>query len=170
MGIALDVLTYQDVLLTIRGSQSDTSGDDERVIELMVEGRIYRDEPHVYLTYEESDLSGVEGVQTMLDVEGERVTLYRTGEIRTSMVFEEGRRYQSVYETPLGRMQMGIFPNSVYSSVDGEEGEVALHYQLDFGGRFIGNNTLSVTYRPCGSKDMVKTEYMQVQQQTGMIS
>ena len=150
----MDLTHTHHVLLTVRGTQTDLQGE-KQVIELMAEGQLRREGAHVYLSYQESEFSGVEGVSTMLDIEPGCVTLHRNGDVHTSMVFVAGHRYQSMYETPFGSVQLGVLPSAVYSDVVADEGEVTLQYQLDFGGRFTGKNTLHIAYKTRGKETAV---------------
>lgn len=69
--------------------------------------RLAQDEAGYTLSYQESELTGLEGTMTTIQVEGEQVTLMRVGEFNTQMVFREGRRHLSMYNTPYGAMAIG---------------------------------------------------------------
>lgn len=90
-----------NVIISIKGKQSYEDMEDE-TIELVTEGRLDPDGTEGYtLSYQESELTGLEGTLTTLQIEPERITLLRIGEVNSQMVFEQGRRHLSLYDTPL---------------------------------------------------------------------
>ena len=89
-----------NVIISIQGKQSFEQAEDE-TIELVTEGCLQADGEDGYtLTYQESELTGLEGTLTTFQIERDRVTLLRIGEVNSQMVFEEGRRHLSMYNTP----------------------------------------------------------------------
>ena len=66
--------------------------EEEDEAELLVEGRLVTTTNEVKLLYEESELSGMEGSVTCLSflrANPDVVTMTRSGEVRTALVFEE---------------------------------------------------------------------------------
>ena len=86
----------KDVIISIRGTQ-DYSGTDPDTMELVTEGKLAVQDGALCLSYEESELTGMEGTTTVFQVEPEKVTLLRLGSVQSEMVFEEGRRHMSLY-------------------------------------------------------------------------
>lgn len=91
----------KDVIISIKGTQKYENADQD-VIELVTEGRLEREGGSYTLSYQESELTGLEGTLTTFQIEPERVTLLRVGEYNSQMVFEEGRRHMAMYNTPYG--------------------------------------------------------------------
>lgn len=97
-----------NVIISIQGKQSFEAQDDD-TIELVTEGCLEPDGDDGYtLSYQESELTGLEGTLTTFQIERDRVTLLRVGEVNSQMVFEEGRRHLSMYDTPYGALSVGI--------------------------------------------------------------
>ena len=81
------------------------------------------------------------------------VTMHRLGSFSTSMVFEQGRRFEGSYQTPYGALDMGVYPTQVKYRVDDEDsGEVNLTYQLDLQGQFAAMHELRIRFCPAGDK------------------
>ncbi len=81
------------------------------------------------------------------------VTMQRLGPFSTSMVFEQGRRFEGSYQTPYGALAMGVYPTHVKYHVDEEAmGEVDLTYQLDLQGQFAAMHELRIKFCPSGGK------------------
>ena len=77
------------VLLSIIGKQSYRDQEPE-VIELVTEGVMEFKNGGWDISYQESDLTGLQGVTTTFRVEPDKVTLMRTGSLRSTMEFQVG--------------------------------------------------------------------------------
>ena len=79
------------------------------------------------------------------------VTMQRQGPFATSMVFQQGRRFEGSYQTPYGALAMGVYPTHVRYRVDDQlTGEVNLTYQLDLQGQFAAMHELRIKFCPSG--------------------
>ncbi|MBE6036048.1 MAG: DUF1934 domain-containing protein [Clostridiales bacterium] len=110
----------KDILLRIVGSQGVGEKDGDQ-IEFVTEGHYTRKEDgSILLSYEETELSGMEGCTTHLEVAGNRVRMSRSGEpvpVDTIMEFEKGKRYNGLYETAYGAIDMEILTNDVLNKL-----------------------------------------------------
>lgn len=98
----------KNVILSIRGQQVYDKEEPE-VTELVTEGTLIPGEDGRFtLRYQESELTGLEGTNTTIAVETGRVTILREGQVNSQMVFEEGRRHLSMYNTPYGALAIGV--------------------------------------------------------------
>lgn len=137
------------VILSIMGNQVSPEGEDKK-IELITEGRLYKKDDVYYIEYEESSISGLEGTKTSIMVEDHRISLERTGAHESRFVFEKGRKYVNYYETPFGNLEMGVFPTRIDSTMDEDKGKLDVKYQLDISGKYAGSNELKVIYQENG--------------------
>ena len=97
-------MTTDNVIISIKGKQLYAECAPEE-IELVTAGTMERDgQGGCTISYQESELTGLEGTTTRVHIDGGRVTLLREGNTNSQMVFEEGRRHLSMYETPYGRL------------------------------------------------------------------
>ncbi|MBQ8974889.1 MAG: DUF1934 domain-containing protein, partial [Oscillospiraceae bacterium] len=94
------------VLLSIKSTQKVDDNSDG--IELVTEGVYSYENGVARFEYQESELTGFEGTTTHFQVEGDCVTLTRTGTLRSEMVFQEGRKHTFAYEMDDCSMTMGI--------------------------------------------------------------
>ena len=110
----------KNILLRIVGSQGVGEKDGDK-IEFVTEGCYTRKEDgSILLSYEETELSGMEGCTTHLEVAGGRVRMSRSGEpvpVDTVMEFEKGKRYNGLYETAYGAIDMEILTNDVLNKL-----------------------------------------------------
>ena len=121
----------KDVVISIKGMQKYEDADPD-VIELVTAGRLMRDDAGYTLTYQESELTGLEGTLTTIQVEaeGELVTLMRVGEVNAQMVFQEGRRHLSMYNTPYGAMAIGVNTRHLLADLNDQGGDIEIDYAI----------------------------------------
>ena len=97
----------QKVLLSITGKQSYRDQEPE-VMELVTEGTMEFTNGGWDISYLESDLTGLSGVTTTFRVEPEKVTLTRTGPLRSTMEFQVGKSHDSLYELEFGALMITV--------------------------------------------------------------
>lgn len=129
----------ENVIISIVGKQVNDNGPDE--MELVTDGRLTRNEKGGYtVSYEESELTGLEGTTTMVHINGKQVTLLREGTVNSQMVFEEGRRHLSMYETPYGSMSVGINTRRIRNTIGEGGGELEIDYAIEIDNLLAGQN------------------------------
>lgn len=137
---------HDNVIISIRGLQTNENGPDE--IELVTEGRLTRNETGNFtVSYQETELTGLEGTTTMLYFDGPRITLLREGTVNSQMVFEEGRRHLSMYETPYGALSVGINTRKVRNTIGESGGDLEIDYAIEIDNLVAGRNFFSMNVR-----------------------
>lgn len=119
----------QDVVLAIRGSQRYADQEPE-VIELVTEGTMEFVSGGWDISYEESALTGLEGVTTTFRVEPEKVTLTRTGALKSEMVFQQGIPHDSLYQMPFGALMLTVKATYVFYDIVPDGGVIDLSYDI----------------------------------------
>lgn len=136
----------KDVIISIKGMQT-YDGVEPDGIELVTQGTL-SDHPDGYvIAYAESELTGLEGTLTTLEVAPERVTLLRTGEVCSQMVFERGRTHRSMYDTPFGSMEIGINTRKLHSTLGERGGELEVAYSIVVNHSLAGENHFHINVR-----------------------
>ena len=133
----------KDVVISIKGMQN-YEGEESDTIELVTEGRLTRDEGGYTLSYQESELTGLEGTLTTFQIEPERVTLLRVGEYTSQMVFQEGRRHMSMYNTPYGTMSIGVNTRHLTAQVGESGGDIEIDYAIEIDHTVAGRNVFQI--------------------------
>ena len=136
----------KEVIISIKGTQR-FEGNQPDTIELVTEGRLEREGDHYTLSYQESELTGLEGTLTTFQIEPERVTLMRVGEVNSQMVFEEGRRHMSMYNTPYGAMTIGVNTRHLLAELDDRGGEIEIDYAIEIDHSVAGRNTFQINVK-----------------------
>ena len=118
------------VILSICGKQY-YEDQEPSVIELVTEGTLVSIADGWEICYEESDLTGLEGVTTVFRVQPGVITLIRTGVLRSCMEFRTGVIHESLYETQYGAMMIAVCAQRIESQLTDEGGTVDLVYGID---------------------------------------
>lgn len=144
----------KEVIISIKGKQEVGDGPAERM-ELVTKGWMRRKDGVYTLAYQESEVTGLEGTLTTIKVEQEeeRVTLTRVGGYNSEMVFEEGCRHLSLYNTPYGAVSMGVNARHLLAELDDDGGCVEVDYTLEVEGAVVGRNVFQICVKnaPAGS-------------------
>jgi len=135
-----------NVVVTILGTQRDAQGEESR-IELITVGNYYEKNGVQYLVYKDSEVSGLEGVTTMLKVYDDYVMLVRAGSVKYSQEFRLGKKSHSTYVTSYITMDMSIQTTSMNLSLGHGAGNIDICYELEINGQWQSSNTLSVSVR-----------------------
>jgi len=135
----------KDVVISIKGMQKYEHTDPD-TIELVTQGRLIRDEAGYILTYVESELTGLDGTLTTILVEegGEQVTMLREGEVNAQMVFQEGRRHLSMYNTPYGAMAVGVNTRHLIAELNDQGGDIEIDYSIEIDHAIAGRNVFRI--------------------------
>ena len=129
-----------NVIISIKGKQLYAESSPEEM-ELVTSGTLKMDAAGgCTISYQESELTGLEGTTTQLHIRGGQVTLLREGSINSQMVFEEGRRHLSMYETPYGALSIGVNTRRMRSTVGEAGGDLEIDYAIEIDNLIAGQN------------------------------
>ena len=128
----------QPVVLSIRGRQC-YDGQEPDVIELVTDGTMAFTDGGWDISYEETELTGLAGVTTTFRVEPGKVTLSRSGKLRSQMVFQEGVRHESLYQLDFGALLMTVCAKQVFYDIVPDGGTIDLLYAIE-----IENNAAGI--------------------------
>ena len=136
-----------NVIISIKGSQVNAESGPEEM-ELVTPGRLVRDAQGRYtISYEESELTGREGPTTVHQIEGGGETLLREGSVNSQMVFEEGCRHLSMYETPYGALSVGINTRRMKNTVGEDGGDLEIDYAVEIDNLLAGQNLFRMSVK-----------------------
>ena len=120
----------QKVLLSITGKQSYRDQEPE-VMELVTEGTMEFSKGGWDISYQESDLTGLQGVTTTFRVEPDKVTLTRTGPLRSTMEFRIGQTHDSLYELDFGALMLTVTTRHLFFDIVPEGGCIDITYDIE---------------------------------------
>ena len=117
------------VMLKIRGEQR-YEGQEPEVVELTTEGVMTQTAEGWSISYEETDLTGLQGATTTFTVKPGHVTLTRTGTVQSSMVFQEGVRHESLYQLDVGALMVCVCARRIQTELSMEGGYLDVYYTI----------------------------------------
>lgn len=120
----------RNAVLSIQGRQTYADQEPE-VIELVTEGTMEFRNGGWDISYEESALTGLEGVTTTFRVEPGKVVLTRTGKLQSRMIFEEGVAHDTLYQMAFGALLMTVKATFVFFDIVEDGGTIDLSYNID---------------------------------------
>lgn len=138
----------QKVMLSIQGRQAYQDQEPD-LIELVTEGTMEFSGGGWNICYEESELTGLQGVTTTFRVEPGVVTLTRTGNLKSQMVFRQGQSHDSLYQMEFGALMITVCAKSVYFDLTPEGGFIDLVYSIEIEKNEAGMVDYHLDIRAC---------------------
>ncbi len=136
----------KQVYVEIKGNV--TSDGETDSMSYSTEGQLYKKSGKFYINYPEGELLGREQCRTTLKVAPDGVvTMLRSGEANTRMVFEKGQCHMSCYETPFGNLTVSVTANDVKIDMSENGGLLDLDYNLTINSTARSRNRLSIKVR-----------------------
>lgn len=115
--------------------KGEKSGETEK-FEIISEGYVEDDGDCFSVSYMESELTGLEGSQSVVSFrreETELVTMTRSGAVSTAMTFRPHHRTISSYQTPFMPFEVGVHCLRVKNTL-AEDGRLLLDYIIEIRG------------------------------------
>ena len=136
-----------NALITISGIQGLPEGEPD-VIELVTEGIYCRTEDGYEIRYSESEITGLKGTETSVEINPREVIVARRGVLNSKMVFKQGERSSFLYDTPFGSATLGIDTRKIYAALNDFGGELSIDYVLNMEHAVVTKNMLKMSIRP----------------------
>ena len=121
-------------------------------IQFMTVGNLfYTNKDEAKLEYAESQQDEETGEiltsDISLSLRNGKITMERKGDFSNTMVFAKGQRFEGVYHTPYGEMDMAVFTKEAACKFGKTEGNIHLKYQLNIQGNYTSTNELHLEYK-----------------------
>ncbi len=134
------------VLISVLGNQQFAEGHDDKQ-EFLTMGTFEMQEGFFCIVYQESDITGMEGVTTSLRIEPKHVILNRMGTTEVKQEFRPDVLYRSTYITPFGDLLLSVLPKEVEIDLTAQGGRISLKYDLFVDDKFVSHNALMITIK-----------------------
>ena len=118
------------VMLSSCGKQY-YGGEEPEVIEMVTEGTLEAIENGWEIYYEESSLTGMEGINTMFRIQPDKITLIRSGRLNSQMEFQLGVLHESLYQMEFGALMITVCATKIECSMNEQGGTVDLTYGIE---------------------------------------
>ena len=134
----------KDVLITIKGLQMAL--DDSEGLEIMTNGTYYKKNGKHYVLYEE--VLEDQKVSSMIKINVGKVEITKKGPARVQMMFEAGKKNTSIYATPFGQIEIGVYAEQIRVNETDDRLELNMQYDLEMNSEHVSDSQVSVTVVP----------------------
>ena len=141
----------KDVVISINSTFSLEEGE-EQSMEFTTDGYYFYEDQVGCLSYEESEVTGLEGTRTSLFVMPDQVVVDREGTVTSRMVFKEGLKSAFQYATPFGSANMGINTRRITQNMGESGGSVEIDYVVDMEHVVASRNKFQITVTEIGAQ------------------
>lgn len=121
--------------IRISNRQKNYSGDDGKPVEdkfqSVVTGQYNRKDNKIYLRYEEKVEESAPAVKSCLKLFDGCMQLTRSGDVKVTMLFEEGKEHKTGYITPYGTLALTVRTKHLHYTDSEEKLQAAVKYELD---------------------------------------
>lgn len=145
----------KDVLIHVRGLQMMETDDAQEPIEIVVPGQYYFRNGSHYLRYEEMLDDTAEITVNYIKMSPNGVEVRKQGQVNVHMVFEEGKKNKTFYNTPYGTLQMGISATGLELKESEDGIQMKVDYALDMNEEHVADCYLTVQAQSKDSADFV---------------
>ena len=123
---------------------SNANIEEDDMIEVVSPGSFEKIEDGFKATYEETEISGMEGTTTILTIKENQVILEREGTTSTKMIFKEDEDSIVLYNTPYGILDLNVDTKKLKINIDENGGEIHSKYVLGLEGQEGISTELSI--------------------------
>ena len=130
--------------ISIKGLQSYAGDEEDSNIELVSECEFYKSDGVYFCEYEESEITGLGGTKTTIEIATDYVSLTRRGTVNSQMLFVPGRKTSSLYSMPFGELTIDIHTKELFSDIGDTGGRLKVEYIIDINNTSSGKNTFDI--------------------------
>jgi len=136
----------RSVILTISGLHNGAETGDGNV-ETSCEGEYFKRNGTHYLLYEEKEEGFSKTSKNRIKFRNNILELTRQGLLNTHMIFEEGKKHMTAYQTPYGQMLLGIETKKVSIEEQEKVIRVEAEYMLEADGAYLSDSNIVISIK-----------------------
>jgi len=148
---------HKKVIISLKDKHNEPAGlfgrDGENVVELVTEGNYYKKDGHYYISYMESEVTGMEGTETTLEISDDTLTIMRQGTVNSQLIFKKGEKRLSHYDTAQGFFTVGLYTRDLKIDIDDSGGSICVDYNIEIDNNSTGSNNFCMFIREAGYTD-----------------
>ena len=133
-------------VIKVIGTQGVPDGEDD-VIELTTDGIYSRTETGFVLRYQESEITGLVGTTTTVEIEPDAITVERKGTLNSRMEFRENAKNSFVYDTQYGAATLGVETRRIKANFDDFGGDLCIDYIVNMEHAVVCKNKLEISVK-----------------------
>ena len=139
-------MSMKDVVISINSIHRFEDREEDRV-EFTTDGQYRFEDGTGYISYQETDVTGLEGTETCVEVHPDEVVVDRRGSITSRMVFRRGEQNRFQYETPFGMATLGMDTKRIRHDIGADGGSVEIDYVLNVEHAIVERNRFTLNVR-----------------------
>ena len=136
----------KDVWISISNRQSNGQEEEDTLVFNTAGRYSYMDGVGV-LSYQESELTGLEGTRTSVTVMPDQVVVDRAGMLTGQIVFREGAREAFPYHTPYGQMILGVNTRKIRDNFNENGGDLEIDYITNLAHTYVAKNKFRISVK-----------------------
>ena len=136
----------KDVVISINSIHRFEDREEDN-IEFTTDGQYRFEDGTGYIRYYESDVTGLEGTETRVEVHPDEVVVDRRGSITSRLVFRRGEKNSFQYETPFGMATLGMDTKRIRHDFSPEGGSMEIDYVLNVEHAIVERNRFCLNVR-----------------------
>lgn len=131
-------------LINISGYQQSFIETDSDNVELTTIGDYEFEDGLYYIDYDETEATGMEGTHTSVEIGADYVSLQRTGNMTSDMLFMKDRKTHSLYNTPFGDLLVGIYTHKLEIKANDICCSISIDYEIEINDKPNGRNVIEI--------------------------
>lgn len=135
-----------NAVITITGMQGVTQPDADTV-ELVTDGIYCRTEEGYQIRYLESEITGLLGTATTVDINPNEIVVERKGVLNSKMVFRTGEKSSFLYDTQFGSATLEVETRKINAALDDFGGELCIDYVVNMEHTVSSKNKLKISVK-----------------------
>ena len=121
--------------------------EDADFLDFTTEGYYFQDGDTSCFSYQETEVTGLNGTRTSVFVRPDHVVVDRDGEVSGRMVFKVGEKNSFPYETPFGTATLGVKTSRIRQRFDENGGDLEVDYVMDMEHALVTKNKIKLNIR-----------------------
>lgn len=131
-------------------------GAEPETMELVTDGTLRTEGDKYLISYQESEVTGLQGTVTTFEVDKDGVTLTREGTVSSQMIFQPGRKHLSLYDMGFGALTIGVNARKVKNTIDSRGGTIEIDYAIEIEHMVAGENSFRIKVRESADRTLVQ--------------
>ncbi len=120
---------------------------DEDAIEVQTPGSFFKERNLYYAQYDETEISGMEGTTTTIEINPEKLLLIREGTTTAKMEFQKNNKYTTLYNTPYGSLELVILTKELKINISDDGGDILVNYDMSISGQMPQKTELKINIK-----------------------
>lgn len=118
-------------LLSLKSTQEYSQHDDNSDILFTTEAEFEFQDGIYFIEYEESELTGLDNTKTSIEIGNDYVSVIRSGNVNSDMLFMNNKLTSSMYETKYGNLIIDIYTYDLQIDINSYGGKIFVNYKMN---------------------------------------